>query len=153
MRDEVQKVAWRAYWPVTLLAVTFLLVAGIFGNYLISRQQVADDRAEKQRRAICAILANIPGHIPAEIAAARLVFARPGHPADCRVVAHSTVKRTPQPTVTVVPSSRETVIIIRPGRTSTPKPPPTPAPTPTSPTPTPSPTPKPSQTCVLILCR
>lgn len=155
MRSEVQRVAWRAYWPVTLLAVTFLLVAGIFGTYLNGRQQVANDRAEKQRKVICAILANIPGRIPTEIAEARKVFARPGHPNDCRVVA-AKGKPTPQPTVTVSPSPRPTVVVVvRPSPqpavtvTATPRPRPTPTGT-VSPTPYPSPTP--SRTCVVVVC-
>src|SRR5436305_10629279 len=104
---------WRAYWPVAVLAVTFLAVVVLFGTYLTARQHTAEARAEKQRRAICAILANIPGHLPPEIMRARIVFARPGHPHDCEAVTRPPVKRTPTPTPRPAPTPTATVVITR----------------------------------------
>lgn len=156
MRSDVQAVAWRAYWPVALLAVTFLLVVSLFGTYLTARQHVADERAARQRAAICAILANIPGHIPREIAAARTVFARAGHPADCMPVVHPRPKASPAPTVTLSPAPQPTVIVVRPApaaASTTPKPQPS-RPTPTrTPTRRPTASPSPTRTCSLIICR
>jgi hypothetical protein len=141
----------RRYWLVDLLAVIVAVLAVTFVVYLDGRQHVADQRAEKQRQAICAILANIPGHIPPEIAHARIVFARPGHPADCSPAAAHRTTRTPTPAPrTVAPGPQVTVIVVpapattgsSPSRAASPRPTPRPSPTssPASHRPTPAPT-------------
>lgn len=147
MTDDRGVTMWRAYWPVAVLAVTFLTVVVLFGTYLTARQHTAEARAEKQRRAICAILATIPGRIPPEIMRARIAFARPGRPRDCEAVTRPTAKHTPTPRPTPTPTA--TVVITsslpRPAVTVTEKPRPTAT---RSPRPSPSPTPSPSQTCI-----
>lgn len=151
MRDVLNR-----YWVLWLVAGGFFIVALIFANYLTGRQHIADGRQhnadvrnERQRKAICAILATIPGRIPPEIADARRAFARPGHPDDCRPVVHPTPTRTPlpQPTVITVPPPQGTVIIVRPAPPTTP----TPA-QPRTPSPRPKPTPSPSRTCITTIC-
>jgi hypothetical protein len=144
----------RVSWPAVTVAVALLLVVALSGRYLAARQRVADGRAEKQRRAICAILANIPGEVPAEIRTARRAFARDGHPGDCEPIRRSHGKPRPTPTVTAT-------VAPRPGPTRTVTPAPVPAVTVTrtaTPRPTatpstrPTPTPTPSRTCVLFVC-
>ena len=137
----------RRYWPLWLSSAVLLIVIVLFGTYLRERQEMADARAEKQRQAICAILANIPGHIPPEIAHARHVFARPGHDGDCQPIPKPKVTPLPSPT----PQPTRTVVLVVPqasaGATS-PRPAPSRSPS-TKPAPKPTPTPSPSPTCSL----
>lgn len=146
---------WRRYWPVDLLALVLLVVVLLFAGFLTHRQQLADRRAERQRSAICAILASIPTRHPSPaIDDARRVFARHGHPDDCKARPMPSPKPSPQrpprivvrPTLIPQPPAPGPVVTV----TASPRPHQTPSPT-RSPThrPTHSPSPSPSPTCTL----
>lgn len=149
----------RRYWPLWLIAGTVLLETLIFAGYLLHRQDAANIRTEKQRQAICAILANIPGRVPTEIERARVVFAPAGHPTACAPLPGATPSPTP---VRVYINGKPATIIVNPPppqhsqsrptatRTASPRPTGTPTPSP-SPSRTPSPTPSPSPShCIAI---
>lgn len=133
-------------WLAVGLATLGVSVAGVIG-YLFHRAQLADERTERQRIAICSILANIPGDVPKPIADARTVFARPGHIGDCQPIRHPQVTAAPTPRPSPAPT--QTVIVITPSSSSAhhshaprQQPSHTPAPSPShSPTPRPSPSP------------
>lgn len=142
-------IGWR-YWPLWAFASAVLIGAVIFAGYLTNRANLADQRNERQRAAICAILANIPGQVPTEIQHARVVFAN--RPGDCNPIKGATPKPEPihvtingKPGVIVVNPPRQTTVT---ERTPSPRPSPSPQPSP-SPRPTHSSSPSPSP-CPLV---
>ena len=156
IRAELAQIRHVVY---SVLAALIAVSVGmsVLALHVLRQQDVANQRAERQRAAICAILQNIPGHIPPEIAHARTVFARPGHPTDCQPVVHPTVRAAPSPTRAPQPTPRVTVVLIPPTSSQRPSPSPTVSrrptarPTPSrSPTAKPSPSPTPSRTCLPV---
>lgn len=138
----------RRYWPLWLLAACLLVITAAFGTYLTDRQREANRQHERERAAICAILANIPGHVPYAIERARRVFAR--RAGECQPI----TRHSPRPQASAHPQVERpaATVIVQPSRQPTPSPTPTrtrtPRPKPSH-TPTPRPSPSPSPTCSL----
>ena len=145
----------RRYWPLWTVATAALAAGIIFAIVITSliatvshRAALADQRNERERTAMCAVLSTIPGSVPPEIAAARIVYAPTRHPKACQYVpgAHP----TPSPMVVrVLVNGQPAVIVVNPpsprpspSRTATPRPRPRPTPS-HSPSPHPSHTPTP----------
>jgi hypothetical protein len=160
--SQQARTVWQRYWPVDLLAVVVVALVLIFGTVLSQRtsdaKQLArtlDKQTQRQRQAICAILANIPGQVPPEIINARRVFARPGHPDDCQPLPHSSPSPSPTPRPTPAPTMTRTVFVVpaQGGASATPPTGAPPASRTASPRPTPtrtaSPSPSPTR-CRLI---
>ena len=144
---------WRRYWPLMVTAICVFVAFAFMGLYLLHRASETRNLAralavqsERQRAAICAILANIPGKAPPEITHARAVFAPPEDPAACRPVPGATP--TPSP-VRVFINGKPATIIVNPPAPSSPSPSRTASPQPgPRPSRTPHPKPKPSPTCL-----
>lgn len=150
---------WRRYWPLMVTAICVFVAFAFMGLYLLHRASETRNLAhtlavqsERQRAAICAILANTPGRVPVEIQHARAVFAPVGHPRACRPLPGATPKPTPvrvyingKPATILVnpPAPAPTQARPSPSRTASPRPTPTP-----SRTPHPKPKPSPSPTCL-----
>ena len=145
---------WRRYWPLMVTALCVFAALALMGLYLLHRASETRNLAhtlavqtERQREAICAILANIPGHVPTEIQHARTVFAPAGHPDGCEPLPGATPKPSPvrvfidgkPATIIVNPPAPRPASSPTPSRTASPRPSPKPSRTP-HPKPSPSPT-------------
>lgn len=115
-----------------LIAVLFLGVGEIYGGmYLRHRQETADQRAERQRVALCNILDQFPPGANPQLDNARTVFActfaeRAPSPAPTLPPRHTPApKRHPRPRVTVTEPPRvitrtgPTRLVVTPGPTVT----------------------------------
>jgi outer membrane biosynthesis protein TonB len=161
---DSRRTVWQKYWAIDLVAIVMLVVVVIFAAVMSERASQARQlahtlavQAERQRQAICDMLASTPSNVPPNIARDRDIFARPSHPDECRP--RPGVVPKPQPVHVTINGHPATIIVNPPAQPAPqvkqvkpsprPQPRPTRSPTP-RPTPRPTPTPSPSPTCLIL---
>jgi hypothetical protein len=165
---DSRRTVWQKYWAIDLVAIVVLVVVVIFAAVMSERASQARQlahtlavQAERQRQAICDMLASTPSNVPPNIARDRDIFARPSHPDECRPRPGVTPK--PQPVRVTINGHPATIVVNppaqpapaasspSPSRTASPRPQPRPTRSPTArPAPSPTPTPSPSPTCLIL---